>query len=67
MSGPAVRERGARAAEPDRAPDLSSRARLLLWDYARGSIPYDLLCLALVLLLLAVPPGCWADPMIGHP
>ena len=67
MSGPAVRERAAGGAEGDRAHDLSPRARLLLWDYARGSVPYDLLCLALVLFLLAVPPGCWADPMIGHP
>ena len=47
--------------------DLSPRARGLLWDYARGSAPYDALVLVLFLLIAAVPPGWWRDPMIGWP
>lgn len=37
--------------------------RLLLWDYARGSLAYDLAFLAVVLLLLLVPGGFWDDPL----
>jgi hypothetical protein len=48
-------------------PDLSSAARLLLWDYPRGSAAYDLLCLALLALLVLVAPGAWRDPMVGWP
>jgi hypothetical protein len=47
--------------------DLSPRARLLLWDYQRGSLPYDLLCLLLFLMVFAVPPSWWADPMWARP
>ena len=43
---------------------LSRGARLLLWDYARGSLPYDVLCLLLVILMAAVPPGLLGDPMV---
>ena len=43
---------------------LSARARLLLWDFERGSLAYDLLCLFLVLLLLLVPAAWWGDPMV---
>jgi hypothetical protein len=46
---------------------LSSRARFLLWDYDRGSLPYDLLCLVLVLIVLAVPAVFWGDPMSVRP
>jgi hypothetical protein len=46
---------------------LSLRARLLLWDFERGSLAYDLLCLLLLLLLLAVPGAWWGDPMIARP
>jgi hypothetical protein len=42
---------------------LSARDRLLLWDYDRGSLPYDLLCLALLLLLVLVPGSFWGDPL----
>lgn len=45
------------------SPALSRRARLLLWDYDRGSLPYDLLCLLLLLLLVAVPGSFWGDPL----
>jgi hypothetical protein len=46
---------------------LSPRARLLLWDYERGSVAYDLLCLLILLLIFLVPPGFWADPMVPKP
>ncbi len=42
---------------------LAAPARLLLWDYERGSLAYDLLCLFMLLVLLLVPPGCWGDPL----
>jgi len=34
-------------------------SRLLLWDYGRGSLPYDVLCVLLLLFLFlaAAPPG----------
>jgi len=40
---------------------------MLLWDYPRGSLAYDALCLFLLLLLLLVPGGWWADPMAVWP
>lgn len=41
--------------------------RLLLWDYERGSIAYDLACV-LILLFLFLTPGSWlADPMLVVP
>jgi hypothetical protein len=43
---------------------LGPRARLLLWDYDRGTIAYDLLCLALFAILTLVPAGAWGDPMV---
>lgn len=46
---------------------LSRAARLLLWDYSRGSLPYDLLCVALVLLMLLIPPSSLGDPMAARP
>jgi hypothetical protein len=46
---------------------MTPRARLLFWDYARGSVPYDVVCLVLVLLLLLVPAHWWADPMVTRP
>ena len=44
---------------------LPPLARFLLWDYSRGSLPYDILVALLVLLLVAVPGGWWGDPMVG--
>lgn len=41
---------------------LTPIARFLLWDYERGSLPYDAACIVLLLLLLCVPPGWWHDP-----
>jgi hypothetical protein len=46
---------------------LRPAARLLLWDYERGSLAYDVLCL-LVLLFLVLTPGSWlGDPMWAKP
>jgi hypothetical protein len=44
---------------------FSLKARVLLWDFERGSLAYDLLCLFLVLVLLLVPAAWWSDPMIA--
>ncbi len=41
----------------------STLFRLLLWDYARGSLAYDLALLIVVLLVLLVPAGFWGDPL----
>jgi hypothetical protein len=41
----------------------SELVRLLLWDYARGSLAYDLAFLIVVLLVLVVPGGFWGDPL----
>ncbi len=42
---------------------LSPATRLLLWDYRRGSLAYDLLCLAAFLLLFLAPSAFWGDPL----
>jgi hypothetical protein len=41
----------------------SELVRLLLWDYARGSLAYDLAFLIVALLVLLVPGGFWGDPL----
>jgi hypothetical protein len=46
---------------------LSPRARLLLWDYSRGSLAYDVLLLLVLVLLFAVPASWWSDPMRAWP
>ena len=46
---------------------LSRSARLLLWDYARGSLPYDLLCVLLLLIMVLIPPALLGDPMVVRP
>ena len=43
---------------------LGARARLLLWDYDRGSLPYDIFCLVLLLLMLFLPARWLGDPMV---
>jgi len=53
MSSPVSDERARR----------SARVRLLLWDYARGSLAYDLAFVVVVLLILLVPGGFWGDPL----
>jgi hypothetical protein len=37
--------------------------RVLLWDYARGSLAYELAALVVALLVLLVPGGFWGDPL----
>ena len=37
--------------------------RLLLWDYARGSLAYDLAFFAVIAVLLLVPGAFWGDPL----
>jgi hypothetical protein len=46
---------------------LSGPARILLWDYPRGSLPYDVVVLLLALLFFLVPAGFWRDPMVTAP
>jgi len=43
---------------------LTPVARFLLWDYGRGSVPYDVLVALMLLLLIAVPAAWWGDPMV---
>lgn len=46
------------------SPVRRSRAvRLLLWDYARGSVAYDVAFVVVVLLVLLVPGDFWGDPL----
>jgi hypothetical protein len=42
---------------------LSPLVRLVLWDYERGSLPYDIALLLVLLALLLVPGAFWADPL----
>lgn len=37
--------------------------RLLMWDYERGGLAYDLLCLAMLLVVFLVPGAFWNDPL----
>ena len=56
-----------RSSADDAKLGLSPRARLLLWDFSRGSLAYDLLLLAVLIVLFAVPASWWNDPMRGWP
>jgi len=38
-------------------------SRLLLWDYGRGSLPYDVICVMLLVFIFLVPPSWLGDPM----
>jgi hypothetical protein len=42
---------------------LTPSARLLLWDYERGSYAYDLICLLILLFLFLTPVAWLGDPM----
>jgi hypothetical protein len=42
---------------------LSPLVRFLLWDYERGSFPYDIAFVLVLLALLLVPGGYWGDPL----
>ncbi len=43
---------------------LSPLQRLLLWDYERGSLAYDLLVLAVIVFLALATPAWLPDPMV---
>lgn len=45
------------------SPSLPPLARLLLWDYERGGLAYDLLVLLMAVAVLLVPAGFWNDPL----
>jgi hypothetical protein len=42
---------------------LSRLARFVLWDYERGSVPYDVAFVLVLLTLLLVPGAYWGDPL----
>jgi len=46
---------------------LLPASRFLLWDYGRGALPYDVLCVVLLLALFLVPPVWLGDPMVTGP
>ena len=45
----------------------SRLARLLLWEYDRGSPPYEMLCLLILLFILLAPAAWLADPLVIRP
>ena len=42
---------------------LSPLVRFLLWDYERGSAPYDIAVVLVALALLVAPGSVWGDPL----
>ncbi|HSD66513.1 MAG TPA: hypothetical protein VLF95_07420 [Vicinamibacteria bacterium] len=44
----------------------SEAVRLLLWDYTRASVAYDVAFVVVVLLVLLVPGRFWGDPLWGR-
>jgi hypothetical protein len=54
-------EGGASARRPELR--LSRWGRVALWDFERGSLAYDMVCLLLALFLLFVQPAWLGDPM----
>jgi hypothetical protein len=42
---------------------LSPAFRVLLWDFERASLAYDLALLVVLLVLLLVPGRFWGDPL----
>lgn len=42
----------------------SRLARLLLWDFDRGSLAYDLLWVVMVLFMALVPAAWLGDPLV---
>ncbi len=46
---------------------MSPVRRMLLWDYERGSLLYDIVCLLLLLFIVAVPASWLSDPMAVWP
>jgi len=50
-------------ADEEERVKLSPEVRLLLWDYGRGSLAYEVALVLVILLLLLVPGGFWGDPL----
>jgi hypothetical protein len=44
-------------------PKLSPAFRVLLWDFERSTVAYDVAVLIVLLVLLLVPGGFWGDPL----
>ncbi len=42
---------------------LGAAVRLVLWDYPRGSVAYDIAFALVVLVLFLVPGAFWNDPL----
>ena len=42
---------------------LKGPARLLFWDYERGSVPYDVLVLLMIALVFLIPDTLLLDPL----
>ena len=42
---------------------LGTGVRLLLWDFARESLAYDLALALMALVVLLVPGSFWGDPL----
>jgi len=49
--------------EEEDALNLGPAVKIVLWDYSRGSLAYDLALLVVLLVLLFVPGGFWDDPL----
>lgn len=47
----------------DRNTTLSPLVRFLLWDYERGSLPYEIAVVLVLLALVLVPGPFWGDPL----
>ncbi len=47
----------------DRSITVSPLVRFLLWDYERGSLPYEIAFVLVLLALLLVPGTFWGDPL----
>jgi len=43
--------------------NLNPLVRLVLWDYPRESLAYDLALLVVVLVLVLLPGSFWGDPL----
>ncbi len=47
--------------------DLTPRTRLMLWDYERATLAYELMWLLILLFVLLVPAAWLGDPMVAAP
>jgi hypothetical protein len=42
---------------------LGGAARLWLWDFERGSLPYDILVVLMIIFVFVVPDSFVVDPL----